>query len=295
MSAVMLFLFIFIVKIKKYGYYRNMSNIRIGIHASVSKGYNHSVKYILHIGANTMQIFSGNPRGWHRKPLNIEKVNNFKRLRSRNNIRPLIIHAPYLINIASDKPVLLKKSLNALLTEFTRASELSADYLVLHPGSIGSSTIKTGIKRVISSIRYVLDKTSNTTKFLLENTAGQKNSIGNNLNDLLFIREQLNNRIGFCIDTAHAFQAGYRPDLLISHEASKYAKVIHINDSKTFLGSHSDRHEHIGIGKIGIKGFRAYINNRAWKNNAFILETPWDDKKDKKNIKILKSLKDNSN
>lgn len=264
--------------------------MRIGIHCPISGGYIKAVDYLQSAGGNTMQIFSGNPRGWARPdPSNIT-ADEFYTLRKEKNIAPLVIHAPYLINLASPSTDIHEKSATSLAHELVISDKLKADYLVLHPGSYTTSSKEEGTEKIIKTLNEILNDINPKTELLLENTAGQGSSIGSDFDELLAMKKALNNRINFCIDTAHAFEAGYSIDEILNHKISDFIKVVHINDSKTPLGSHKDRHHHIGEGMIGIDNFKKLINHPAWKDKPFILETPWDEGYDKKNIALLKSL-----
>ncbi|MFW6134562.1 MAG: deoxyribonuclease IV [Elusimicrobiota bacterium] len=264
--------------------------MRIGVHCPISDGFKKSIQYILEVGGNTIQIFSGNPRGWDKNTISNIEAGTFKTLREEHNIYPLIVHAPYLINIASPNEKIRKKSIKALKNETKRCDILNADYLILHPGNFLNSTLDKGIENHINSLNQIFKQNNFKVNLLIENTPGQGTSIGANLDNLLYIRDKLIKKIDFCLDTAHGFQAGYKPIELVTHKISKYAKVIHINDSKTSLGSRKDLHQHIGKGKIGIKGFKLMINYPDWRNIPFILETPWNTEMDKKNIDLIKKL-----
>jgi deoxyribonuclease-4 len=267
--------------------------MQIGVHCPISGGYDNAVSHLKKAGGNTMQIFSGNPRGWQKNSLDPKKVYAFKNLLKKQNIAPLVIHAPYLINIVSTNEEILMKSINALKEELIRADMFNADYFVLHPGNNRSLPINEALKKAASALEYVLDEIKPSTELLIENTAGQKGAIGSDFSNLLFIRKELQGKINFCIDTAHAFQAGYSIEEILTHDISKYARLVHLNDSKTLKGSHHDRHQHIGQGTIGIENFRKLINHPLWKNKPFILETPFEEDMDRKNIELLKSLRIN--
>ncbi len=261
--------------------------MRIGPHCPVSGGYAKTVEYLLYTGGNTLQIFSGNPRGWARKPINKKKAAEFTALREKHGIGPLFIHAPYLINIAGQGEI-YDKSVIALKTEFQRADMLNADYLVLHPGS--SINKKDGIKQIVSAFKTVTAERAPKTKLLIENTAGSGNQMGNSPEELLQLRDRLGLQAGFCIDTAHAFQAGFSMEDM--EDLAPYTRLIHVNDSKTGFGSHSDMHAGIGEGSIGISRFASVINSPLWKEKAFIIETPGGKEADLKNINLLKSLRE---
>ncbi len=263
--------------------------MKIGAHCPVSKGYKNAVRHLIEAGGNSMQIFSGNPRGWSRKRLNPEKVREFINMREKEGVSPLAVHAPYLINIAGTGKV-YDKSISALKTEFIRADKLKADYLILHPGN--SQNLKEGIKRAAFAVTTAIEKTRPGVKLLIENTAGGGNSIGALPENLLLLNDTIKSETGFCFDTAHAFQAGLSArDML---PIAGKTEVIHINNSKTEFSSRRDRHAHIFSGAIKIETFKEIINLKPWRDKVFIIETPDAEKMDKKNIELLKSLRKSS-
>ncbi len=264
--------------------------MRIGAHCSISGGFSRSVARILKAGGNTLQIFSGNPRGWKKTGLDDREVKKFINLRKEKKVFPLVVHTPYVINIASSKKTLRKKSITALKNELKRASCLKADFLVHHPGNSGTETRENGNRRVVNSLKKILNYGSYHTRLLLENTAGQGNSLGVDFDNLFKIRKKLQNRIGFCIDTSHAYQAGYTMGDVLNHKISKFTRVIHVNDSKKEFGQNIDRHAHIGQGTIGLKNFKKILTYYGWKKKPFILETPKENNMDFKNINTLQKL-----
>ena len=262
----------------------------VGAHCPVSGGYASAMDYLDDIGGNTLQIFYGNPRGWRKKPVDPVKAEEFKRLRAERNTGPLLIHSPYLINIATRGKV-YEKSVKALEEQVTGSEVLGAEYFILHPGSSAGGDLKAGIERVTLTLNRLLDSMNPSVKILLENTAGGKSSVGRDLDTLLLIRENTGKRVGLCLDTSHAFQSGLDPDSFLSHEFTRYADVVHANDSKTPLGSGLDRHTHIGEGHIGVEGFRKTVNHSRLLERPFIIETPGGSAKDRENISLLKSLR----
>ncbi|MFC2091782.1 deoxyribonuclease IV [Elusimicrobiota bacterium] len=262
--------------------------MKIGAHCPINKGFSKAIEHILKAGGNTLQIFSGNPRSWYKKPLDPDEMEAFHEKRHSENIAPLVIHANYLINLGTSDAILWKKSVESLIQEIERSDMLRADYLVIHAGT--NPDRDTGVKKHIEAIKRV-SVVDRKVKLLVENSAGQGNSLLFDL-DILeeLIRESYPGDTGLCIDTAHAFQAGYTPESLIGKGLAEYVNVIHINDSMTPMGSRVDRHQHIGRGKIGKSGFHKILSNPAWKDLPFILETPWKGGMDKRNINLLKSL-----
>ena len=226
------------------------------------------------------------------------------RLRRQYDLHPLVIHTNYLVNLASPDRTLRKRSLDAFRGEIGRAVALRAEYLVLHPGSYRSSSMAEGIRTLAHSIREAMRETPpEGVRLLLENTCGQGNTLGGSfaeLRDILALLDGL--PADCCIDTAHCFAAGMdiaSPQGLEAMIATldetvglDRVKVIHTNDSRSPLGSHRDRHEHIGRGGIGREGFRRIVNHPALREKVFILETPIDKPgDDRRNLRLLRSLR----
>jgi deoxyribonuclease IV len=316
---------------------------KIGFHVSISGGIPNSVDNALKIGCNAFQIFSRSPRGWAAKPLQEEDVKNFrKRLNdSKINRNSVFVHMPYLPNLSSPNNRLHKKSTNILTEEVSRSAALGIHFIVLHLGSHGGKGSNTGISQLVKACNFAIENyykllptttvTTSTTKnkkkgsnnessidineneyvtIILENSAGEKNSIGSRFDELGLIIEKLLNSsskrksFGICLDTCHAFAAGYdlrtedaineTLDEFKSKVGLKNLKVIHLNDSKDKLNSNRDRHEHIGLGKIGKEGFRELLKHKAVKRLPIIMETPLDKRRnDSDNLKVVLDLLNN--
>ncbi|MBN2406564.1 MAG: deoxyribonuclease IV [Elusimicrobia bacterium] len=262
--------------------------MRVGIHCPVSGGYIKAVDFLIDAGGNAMQIFSGNPRSWKKTPINPDRADEFHRYRTAKGISPLVIHASYLLNIASPDRAVRDKSVAGLSQEMERAAALRADYLVLHPGY--SPDKAAGIKNTVNSLKKTLKYSGSGPRILLENTAGQKNAVGSDLDGLIPVAEEFEGIAGICIDTAHAFQAGYTMKELSGHEIARYTHLVHINDSRSPRGSGLDRHDHIGKGRIGLKNFRTLIRSKQWKDMPYILETPLARGMDRRNLMAVRSL-----
>ncbi len=238
------------------------------------------------LGCNTVQIFSHNPRGWALKELSDKEVSLFKSHRTKFDISPVYIHASYLINIASADKALRNKSLDMLVSEMKRADAVEADYVILHTGTASDKDVVSARKRAIGALNEVSNKGNWRSSLLIENTANETGGVSSTIKDLAEIINGVSQYFiaGICIDTCHAFAAGYdirdrRKLKTLFYEIEKYIgfdkiKLIHLNDSKGEAGSCIDRHEHIGRGKIGIEGLRQFINYKHFKNIPLILETP---------------------
>jgi deoxyribonuclease-4 len=248
------------------------------------------------LGANTFQIFSASPRMWRAGRPDPEQIRKLRQARERFDLRPLAIHDNYLINLAAGDRDLRARSVASFRGELERALAIGAEYLVAHPGSYGSQGPERGILAVAESLAEATRGLRlRGLTILIENTAGGGTRLGGSFEELNAMREaaqrMVDGEIGFCLDTAHCLASGYDiaadPGLL----ARPHVKLIHANDSKAPLGSHADRHEHIGRGFIGKAGFRRILAHPRLRNKPFILETPIDrEGDDSRNLEMLKRL-----
>ncbi|SFL14050.1 deoxyribonuclease IV [Halanaerobium salsuginis] len=277
----------------------------LGKHVSIAGGIAESPARAAAIDCNTMQIFVGNPRGWKNKDLPAAEIKEFKQKRNKYNINPVVVHAAYLINLASPKQELWEKSISALKSEYKRCDRLGAEYLVFHPGSHTGSGFKAGINRISQALNDILAEVESDTMILLENTAGAGTTIGAKFSQLGQIIDKLDQpeKIGVCLDSCHAFAAEYNltkksefEHLLDDFKTEiglDKLKVIHLNDSKHDSGSKKDEHAHPGQGKLGKKAIARIINNPQLQDKVFILETPsFDDCNKDDDIILLHKLRD---
>ncbi len=275
----------------------------LGAHMSVAGGYDQALIRGESIGCTTIQIFTKSNRQWYAKPIHIDDAILFKKTLEQSNIKSVIAHASYLINVGSAQKATEEKAIKALIDELERCELLGIKSLVLHPGSCGTLTKEEGIKQISANLNKALEQTTSSTMILLENMAGQGSAIGSTFEELALIRANIHHkkRIGFCFDTCHAFAAGYDLSTQESYQnvwkafdatiGLEHLKAIHLNDSKQKLGSHLDRHEDIGKGHIGLLGFECLINDPALIDIPKILETPKETLEDDyKNLQILKKL-----
>ena len=259
----------------------------LGVQVSVEGKIYEAVERAHKLGCNTMQIFSRNPQRWRDDFLAPKDIEEFNQRQDRLKIKPLFIHIPYLINLASPNPRLYEASIEAYIEDILEAHTLKADYIVTHMGSHKETSEGAGIKRLIKALNRILEKTSNTNVgILLENTAGSGSWLGYKFSHQKKIIQGLKEkeRVGLCFDTAHAYLAGYdiatKEGLQVTlDEIDKLVgisliKLIHLNDAKGELDSRHDRHEHIGKGSIGLEGMERIINHPKLKDMPFILETP---------------------
>jgi deoxyribonuclease IV len=256
------------------------------------------------LGANTFQIFSASPRMWRAGEPDPHQVRKLQAARDRFDLVPLAIHDNYLINLAAADPGIRERSIEAFRGEVRRALTIGAEYLVAHPGSYGGQGLERGVRTLAESLRAAIRGLKmKRLMVLFENTAGGGTKLGGCFEELRLIREAVleDAEIGFCLDTAHCLASGY--DLVGAEglratvrEAERIlclenVKIIHANDSKTPLGSHVDRHEHIGRGFIGAQGFRRILAHPKLRSMPFILETPLDrEGDDRRNVETLKKL-----
>lgn len=279
-----------------------MSFPRIGVHVSIAGKLSLAVERAEAVGATTLQIFSRSPRAWAASRLDPDEVARFRDLRLQADLRPLAVHAAYLINLAARDAALYRRSIAALRDELTRAAEVGADSVVVHVGSCPEEDRPNGLDRIVRAVTEVLDTTDSVT-LLLENTAGERGDLGADLDELAEILNRIGRtpRLGVCLDTCHAFAAGY--DFRTPSGAEAFAavltrtigagrlKLLHVNDSKKGLNCRVDRHEHIGQGGIGADGFRALFAQPIVRGLPLILETPKDSPDaDPRNLALVRRL-----
>lgn len=282
----------------------------IGSHVGYKKdsGLVGSVKEALSYNANTFMFYTGAPQNTKRLPIDLEKVKEAEQLMKDNKIAKenVIVHAPYIINLATDDLVKREFSCNFLKEEIKRVETLGFSYLVLHPGShVGAGTDK-GIQNITDSLNKIIDKDTKVV-ILLETMAGKGTEVGKNFEELESIISRIKQKenIGVCLDTCHINDAGYDLNyfdkVLDSFDkiiGLDKLKCIHVNDSKNIMGSHKDRHENIGYGHIGFDNLINIIYNKRLDNIPKILETPYIDKTYppyKYEIEMIRTKKFNKN
>jgi deoxyribonuclease-4 len=280
--------------------------VRIGLHTSIAGALERSAIKAGELGANTFQIFSSSPRQWKASVPSVPAIKLLNLWRQKYDLTPLVIHDNYLINLASANEGIRQQSIEAFRGELVRAIAIGAEYLVAHPGNYKGQTIEQGIFHFLQGVATAAEGLKfDKLMLLVECTAGAGAQIGGRLEELHIIRQyaaQLTHLpVGFCLDTCHLLVSGYNiataqglketvaeaDDIL----GLENVRVIHANDSKAPLGSHIDRHEHIGQGYIGIDGFRRILTHPKLRHKAFILETPADNEGDEqRNLDTLKAL-----
>ena len=279
------------------------SPVRCGVHVSIAGSIDRAVDRAREKTCNTFQIFTRNPRSWRFKRLIFDEVTQFREKLVTSKIEPAVAHMPYLANFSCPKEVIYQKSVRTLILELERCDALGIPYLVTHLGSHLGKGREIGLERLIRAVNTAFDSSRSRTMLLLENTAGTKNSMGSSFEDIREILDHVAEkaRVAVCFDTCHAFAAGY--DLKDTESVGKTVaklgeiigldllKVVHVNDSKSELGSRVDRHEHIGMGCIGEEGFKAILQAEVFRRLPLILETPIDTRgTDLMNLRRIREL-----
>ncbi|MCH2130683.1 MAG: deoxyribonuclease IV [Pirellulaceae bacterium] len=259
----------------------------LGAHMSIAGGYYKAVEEAHRCGCECVQIFTKNNNQWRAKPITETDIHEFRSKLKELNIGHPISHSSYLINLASPKPELWKKSVAAFIVELERAEALGIPYVVLHPGAFVDSSEAQGIRRVIRALDQVHRSLKGiAAQCLLETTAGQGTNLGWQFDQLARMLDGVREpeRLGVCLDTCHVFAAGYSMDTEKAYKKTmrelnqtigvKRVRAFHLNDSRRELGSRVDRHEHIGRGHMGLEPFRWLLADRRFRKIPMYLETP---------------------
>ena len=263
--------------------------MKLGFHVSIRGGVDRAVDRAAALGCSTFQIFTQSPRMWSHRKLREEEIERFKERLRETGIDPVFSHMPYLPNLSTPDPVNYQKSLDTLKAEIEKCNRLGVRYLVTHLGSHLGSGLERGMERVVEALNHVNDLFDETPIILLENTSGKINEVGSTFKEIGHIIERAeSNRVGLCLDTCHAYTRGYdlathrglsdALDELDSHIGLGRLHLVHLNDARDPLGSRLDRHEHIGLGNIGEKGFRVILGS-ALRMVPMIMETPMDERR----------------
>jgi len=277
--------------------------VKVGVHVSIAGSIGKAVERAAEAGCDTFQIFSRNPRGWQFRDLSADDIAAFKGNMDKFKIVPPVDHMPYLPNLATPKDDLYARSIMTLSAELKRCGQLDIPYLVTHLGHHLGNGLERGRKRVIDAVNRTHEEVDNDVLILLENTAGERNSVGSTFEDIKAVMDGITDheRIGVCFDTCHAFAAGFdiRTKEGVSETLGKFhdsigiefLKIIHLNDSRGECGSGLDRHEHIGMGAIGERGFANILRTSTFRRLPLICETPVDERcDDVGNIKKVRTL-----
>jgi len=276
---------------------------RIGAHVSIAKGMPQALDKAQNMGANCIQIFASSPRTLAPPKIDQIKLTEFKKEAAKRDIGPNFIHAGYLINLGTDKKQLLGLSMQRLIGELQFCAAGGFAGVIVHTGSHGGRGFATIVDQVAETVKKILAKTPQESRLLLEIASGGGGKIGSTFEELETLLKAINNkRVGVCLDSAHMFASGIAITSAQDIDgASKKIKetigwenvwCMHTNDSRGDFGSHIDRHDNIGEGKIGKEPFKRLLHHHAFSQLPFILEVKGFDGKgpDKRNIDILKSL-----
>ena len=276
----------------------------IGAHMSVAGGLDKAFERADALGCESMQIFTRSQRQWQARPVSLQEAEGFYRAWQRSNVKAVVSHASYLINIASPDAAVRAKSAAALREEVERCRHLNIDDIVLHPGFAMDAGVDAATTNIAETLLRLFDATQEyKTRILLETMAGQGTCVGGDLAHFTEILDKANwhPRIGLCIDTCHVFAAGY--DLRSSdayerlvaaadkHVGLSRVRCWHLNDSKAARGTHLDRHAHLGEGEIGLHPFELLMNDERFEETPTILETPKEGVGDEGNLSFLRKVR----
>lgn len=274
--------------------------MRFGFQVKVDKGFEEALNYAIELGCETIQTLITSPLSW-KISKNPQGLKWYVKELKDNDIHPIAIHSPYLLNLASPEEEIYRKSLLMLGEHLWYAEEAGADFVIVHAGSHRGAGLEIGLSRLTTALQRLKGKHKGGAMILVENTAGGGGEICSSLEEMeMLLKEVDRDKIGICLDTCHLFSAGY--DLRAEEKVQEFCekaksklgaslKLLHLNDCKTPLGSRVDRHESLGKGNIGLRGIRAIIKNDYFQNLPAIMETPYDPVEDRYNIYIAKNLR----
>jgi deoxyribonuclease-4 len=276
--------------------------MRFGCHLSVAGGLLKASSEARSLGLECLQIFATSPRAWKQRDIPQSEAKAFASACKKASLDPVVVHAPYLLNLASPDAKLWRRSIKALTDQLNRAHLIKAQAVVAHPGSRGDKSLEWGLKRVAEAVGKALSMAKGGAQVWLENTAGGGAQIGGALAQFAELRRLSDRRaVGFCLDTAHAWGAGYhleserlarrfidRVDDIIGLDA---VKLWHLNDTSRLRGSRQDQHAHLGKGLLGREGFIALVCDQRLQNSPGVLETPKNSRwADRRNLAYLHHL-----
>jgi len=272
-----------------------------GAHVSASGSLLKTFERAKEVTAEVFQFFLRSPRVWNWKGVDQKTKESFKKkLEEFKN--PVVVHAPYLLNLASPKEELRKKSIEVFIEELKFCDEVGIHYYNFHPGTATGITEEEGLRNVINSLSEIFSQYEpKRTIVLLENTAGERGDLGKNFYELKEIMDALPGvNLGVCLDTCHAFAYGYELNTQKGFDRLKKeientvglesVKIIHCNDSKVPLGARKDRHQHIGKGYIGLEGFANLLKDEYFSTLPYYIETPKEGNMDLVNLRTLREL-----
>jgi deoxyribonuclease-4 len=275
--------------------------MRLGVHVRVGAGYAAAIEYAKRVKCTAIQIFSSNPRAYRTPPINKPALEAFKTARAQAGIEPCVIHTPYLINLASDDPKISAGSLGLLKNDLAAAAAGGIRYVNTHLGSYGKRDRNEGFVAACRLLEQALTDIAPDVYLVMENSAGAGALCGGTLEELgRFLKSLDHPQLGVCLDTAHAWAAGYEinsqrgVDDFLYQAAEQVGldrvHVFHFNDTEVPLGGARDRHHHIGEGNIGFEGFRALAARPELRDKTAILETPGEEADDLRNMETIRAI-----
>lgn len=269
----------------------------LGTHMSIAEGIAKTAENVVKMNANTMQIFSRNPRGSSYKNYSKEEVECFQKIRRENQFGPLLAHAPYTMNLASADERIFEFACMVIREDIARMDALQIENIVFHPGSHTGIGTEAGIRNIVAGLDQAITG-EESIMILLETMSGKGTEIGVSFEELKEIRDGVKHpeRIGVCLDTCHVFAAGYDIVNDLDKVLEEFDRVlgldllraIHLNDSMMPFGSHKDRHAAIGEGEIGLEALLRVLEHPLLRELPFYLETPFDDAGHKKEMEMIK-------
>ena len=278
--------------------------MRIGAHVSTAGGIDRAIDYAVDIGAETIQVFGSSPRGWRFKAHPEERISVFVEKARQHDIRPTFLHAIYLINLGTPSSENLEKGITSLINYMKLAADIGAAGVIFHGGSHRGVGFDAVLPQTVASLQRVLEASPEGPWLIFENSAGMGQHIGARFDEMgRVLAGVASDRMRVCLDTAHAFAAGYNVADRDGLEAAlteldrevglDKLVAIHANDSKVPLASAVDRHENIGEGHIGIEGFEVVLAHPVLWHVPFLLEVPGFAQKgpDQRNVSMLKEIR----
>ncbi len=276
----------------------------LGAHVSAAGGVENAIERAVNIGANCVQIFSNSPRVWAKPPLERFNPETIAAKKKEKNVGPIITHALYLVNLASDNPELLEKSHKALVFDMNFDNRIKGDGVVVHLGSHQGKSWPVVREQVAEGIKAILEESPEDAHFLIENSAGQNGKLCSDLDEIRWLLDQVKSpKLGWCVDTCHAFAAGYSlgdtktERLSLVDDISRLdlwetLRCVHVNDSRDPFGSGRDRHDNLGEGNIPTEDLRSFLHHPEVIKKPKILEVPGENKEgpDAENIQRLQKL-----
>ncbi|MFB6172832.1 MAG: deoxyribonuclease IV [Haloarculaceae archaeon] len=261
--------------------------LRVGAHTSIAGGVDNAVDEQLAYGGNCGQIFSHSPQVWREPSFDSARAARFRERSTERDVGPWVVHSSYLVNLCTPKPDLRERSIASMQAELDAAAQVGAAYVNVHLGAHTGAGVEQGLANAVGALDE-LDVPDGVT-VLVESDAGSGTKLGGDFEHLAAVRERSRLDLGVCLDTAHAWAAGYDLSTPAAVDETvrefddviglEHLRCIHLNDSKHGRGTNRDEHAHVGEGEIGVDGMRAVVNHAGWRDVPFVLETPTEDGK----------------